>query len=190
MYSGTGSKGTLPGGPECVDNFETPVAGSLVSDAALLRVRAASVLEIDADLYGQSGCCWMTLGEALGMCNKCLIEDALSNVAELLRPAGVHGRRRHVADAGVPMGVVVPGEEPLTERTGVLDRVKARRKVGLVLQGLELRFRVRIVVADMWPAVVLGDAQIGQEQGHRFGPRSACKVSCPHTIASLSPMSS
>ena len=33
----------------------------------------------------------MTLGEALGMCNECLIEDALSNVVELLRPAGVHG---------------------------------------------------------------------------------------------------
>jgi hypothetical protein len=31
------------------------------------------------------------------------------------------------------MGVVVPGEEPLTERTGVLDEVEARRKVGLVM---------------------------------------------------------
>jgi hypothetical protein len=30
---------------ECVNNFETPVAGSLVSNAALPRVRAAWVLE-------------------------------------------------------------------------------------------------------------------------------------------------
>jgi hypothetical protein len=30
------------------------------------------------------------------------------------------------------MGVVVPGEEPLAERTGVFDGVEARRKVGLV----------------------------------------------------------
>ncbi len=31
--------------PECVNNFETPIAGSLVSNAALPRVRAASVSE-------------------------------------------------------------------------------------------------------------------------------------------------
>ena len=32
-------------GPECVNNFETPVAGGLVSNAALPRVRVAWVLE-------------------------------------------------------------------------------------------------------------------------------------------------
>ena len=32
-------------GPECVNNFETPVAGGLVSNAAVPRVRAAWVLE-------------------------------------------------------------------------------------------------------------------------------------------------
>jgi len=100
----------------------------------------------------------MTLGEALGMCNECLIEDALSNVVELLRPAGVHGRGRHVTDPGVSMVVVVPGKEPLAERTGVLDGLKAGRKDRLILKGLELRFRVRIVVADVGPAVALGDA--------------------------------
>ena len=31
--------------PECVNNFETPVAGGLVSNAAVPRVRAAWVLE-------------------------------------------------------------------------------------------------------------------------------------------------
>ena len=31
--------------PECVNNFETPVVGSLVSNAALPRVRVAWVLE-------------------------------------------------------------------------------------------------------------------------------------------------
>jgi len=74
----------------------------------------------------------MTLGEALGMGDECLIEYALSNLVELLRPAGVHGRGRHVTDPGVSMVVVVPGEEPLAERTGVLDGLKAGRKVGLV----------------------------------------------------------
>jgi hypothetical protein len=95
----------------------------------------------------------MTAREAFGMREERLIEHLLAGGIEPRHLAGVHGRRRHVADAGVPMGVVVPGEEPLTERTGVFDGVKARRKVGLVLQGLELRFRVQIVIADMGPAV-------------------------------------
>ena len=36
-------------------------------------------------------------------------------------------------------------------------------------QGFELTFREGVVVGDMRPAVSLGDAQIGQEQGNRFG---------------------
>jgi len=36
---------TSPSGTECVNNFETPVAGGLVSNAALPRVRVAWVLE-------------------------------------------------------------------------------------------------------------------------------------------------
>jgi hypothetical protein len=87
--------------------------------------------------------------EAFGMRDERLIEHLLAGGVEPRRLAGVHRCRRHVADPGVPMGMVVPGEEPLTERTGVLDGVKARRKVGLVLEGLELRFRVRIVVAAL-----------------------------------------
>jgi hypothetical protein len=82
----------------------------------------------------------MTAREAFGMFDERLSEDLLAGVVEPRRLAGVHRCRRHVADAGVPMGVVVPGEEPLTERTGVFDGVEARRKVGLVLQGFELRF--------------------------------------------------
>ena len=81
------------------------------------------------------------------------MEHLLAGGVEPRRLAGVHRRRRHIADAGVPMGMVVPGEKPLTERTGVFDGVEARRKVGLVLQGLELRFQVRIIVADTGPAV-------------------------------------
>ena len=43
------------------------------------------------------------------------------------------------------MGVVVPGEEPLAERPGVLEAVEARRKVGLVLERLELCFRYTLM---------------------------------------------
>ena len=68
------------------------------------------------------------------------------------------------------------GEEPLAERTGVLDRLKAGRKDRLILKGLELRFRVRIVVAHVGPAVALGDAEVGQEQGHRFGTHRGAAI--------------
>ncbi len=132
----------------------------------------------------------MTTREAFGMRDERLIEHLLAGGVEPQRLAGVHGRRRHVADAGVAMGVVVPGEEPLTERTGVFDGVKACREVGLVLQGLELRFRVRIVIADMRPAVASGDTEIGEQKRHGLGAievlRSACRVSCPRTMPSLS----
>jgi hypothetical protein len=111
----------------------------------------------------------MTAREAFGMCDERLIEHPLAGGVEPRRLAGVHGRRRHVADAGAPMGVVVPGEEPLAERPGVFDGVKACRKIGLVLQGLEPRFRVRIVIADMRPAVTLADTEIGEQKRHGLG---------------------
>jgi hypothetical protein len=70
----------------------------------------------------------MTAREAFGMGEERLIEHLLAGGVEPRRLAGVHGRGRHVADPGVPMGeagrqaergVVVPGEESLTERPGV-----------------------------------------------------------------------
>jgi hypothetical protein len=42
-------------------------------------------------------------------------------------------------DAGVPMGVVVPGEEPLAERTGVFDGVEARRNFSISVSSIEIR---------------------------------------------------
>jgi hypothetical protein len=127
----------------------------------------------------------MTAREAFGMREERVIEHLLAGGVEPRRLAGVHGHRRHVADVGVPMGVIIPGEEPLTERTGVFDGVKARRKVGLVLEGLELRFRVWIVIADMGPAVALGDTKASKSATglERIEvPRSACRVSCPRAM--------
>ncbi len=132
----------------------------------------------------------MTACEAFGMRDERLIEHLLAGGVEPRRLAGVHRRWRHVADAGVPMGVVVPGEEPLTEGTGVLDGVKARREVGLVLQGLEVRFRVRIVIADMRPAVASGDTEIGEQKRHGLGAHRGAAVGMqgelPATMSSLS----
>jgi hypothetical protein len=49
-------------------------------------------------------------------------------------------------DPGVPVLVVVPAEEALAERPGVLDAAEFLREVGPVLEGLEPGFGERVVV--------------------------------------------
>ena len=79
-----------------------------------------------------------------------------------LRPAIVRGDPTYTrvqffgassANAGVAMFIVVPGEEGLPESAGMFDRVKARREVRPILQRFGLGFRIRIVIADMRPAI-------------------------------------
>ena len=52
-----------------------------------------------------------------------------------------------VGDPGVPVLVVVPGEEALAEGAGILEGPEALGEVGAVLEGLELALRVGVVVA-------------------------------------------
>jgi hypothetical protein len=47
---------------------------------------------------------------------------------------------------------VVPPEELLAMRPRILDRAEARREVRSVLEGLELRLGIRVVVRDVRPA--------------------------------------
>ena len=63
------------------------------------------------------------------------------------------------------MLVVVPVEELAAERARVLDALEAFRELRPVLERLELRFGVGVVVGDVRPAVGLGDAQIGEQEG-------------------------
>jgi hypothetical protein len=64
---------------------------------------------------------------------------------------------------------VIPTKKLLTERASILDGPETLRKLGPVFEGLELTFRVRIVIRDMGPTVRLGDPQISQHEGHRLG---------------------
>ena len=101
----------------------------------------------------------------------------------LRRQAVVHHGGRHHADAGVAMLVVVPGEKRLAEGAAVLDAAEAIRKLGAVLHGAELAFRIRIVVGSIGPAVGLGDAQIGQQKGHRLGAHGRAAVGVDGELA-------
>ncbi len=61
----------------------------------------------------------------------------------------VNGVWREHRDATVSMFGVVPREERSAVPRGVVDPGEATREAGVVLQGLELRFRERIVIADL-----------------------------------------
>jgi hypothetical protein len=74
-------------------------------------------------------------------------------------PSEVDIGRGVEAQARVTVLVVVPAEEALTERAGILDRTEAMRELRAVLERLELRLGIRIVVRAVRPRVALGDAR-------------------------------
>ena len=74
-----------------------------------------------------------------------LFEDLLG-AAVMDVAGGEHG------DTGVSMLVVVPGEEGSAERGRGVDVVEAAREAGVVLEGFELGFGERVVVADLGSA--------------------------------------
>ncbi len=55
---------------------------------------------------------------------------------------------------------VIPGKEVLGKAAAILDATKTIWKIRAILQGLELRFRERIVIARIGPAMSLSDPQV------------------------------
>jgi hypothetical protein len=62
------------------------------------------------------------------------------------------------ADAGVAVDVVVVIEERGAERAGVVDRAEPAGERRAVLEGLEVRLAVGVVVADVGSAAAAGDS--------------------------------
>ena len=75
---------------------------------------------------------------------------------------------RHQADACVVMVLVIPGCEPAAKGAGLVDGLEPFGELWLILQGLEVGFRERVVIRGMRPAVGFDHAQIGQHQGGRL----------------------
>ena len=71
---------------------------------------------------------------------------------------------------------VVPTKKYLAMRPRVFDRPEACRKVGSVLQGLELRLRIRIVIRDVRPAVSFGDVKIDEQLRDGFGAHAGAAI--------------
>ena len=72
------------------------------------------------------------------------------------------------AEPAVTVLVVVPAEKVLAVRPGGLDRGEPGGERRPVLQRLELRLGVRVVVGDVRAGVGLGDAQVGEQQRDRL----------------------
>ncbi len=90
--------------------------------------------------------------------------------------AVMHLVRRHEADAGVMVVLIVPVEEWATEAPGVLDAAEALRKARLVFEGFEVAFGERVVVGRVRTVVRTGDAEIGQQQGGGFRLHRAAAI--------------
>ena len=77
--------------------------------------------------------------------------------------------RREETDGAMMMLVVVPTEECSRPSPGIGLATKTLGIIGAIFQGLELRFRKRIIVGNMGTGVGLRDAQIRHEQSDWFG---------------------
>ena len=111
---------------------------------------------------------WCTVDEALRVLAANAIEGVLAGGVNRVGLAKVNLIRCHKTDADVVMILIVPVKITAQEDPRVFDAAETRRKLRLILQGLELGLGIRIVVTYVRPAVGLGDAQIGQEQGYRL----------------------
>ena len=68
-------------------------------------------------------------------------------------------------DPGLAVLAVVPGEERPAEGDGCGNVFEAPREAGVILQGLELRYGERVVIADLGAAQRAGDPEVGEESG-------------------------
>src|SRR5713101_5891059 len=100
------------------------------------ELRGLGFGQIDADDGRQLRWRRVLALEALGMREVGRLQDGSALLPKRGRGAEVHRRRGHEADAGVVVLVVVPGEELARMRSGVIEALEARGKLGPVLQGL------------------------------------------------------
>ncbi len=123
------------------------------------------------------------LDEAFGIGAEGVIEGPLSGGVDIVGLAVVDLVGRHETDPGMVVVLIVPGEEAAAEVLGVLNAAEARGEFGLVFEGLEVGFGERVVVGGVWPAMRLGDAEIGQHQGGGLGFHGAAAVSMEGQLA-------
>ncbi len=84
--------------------------------------------------------------------------------------------------------VVVVLEELDAERPCVLDGTEPVGERRAVLQGLEGRFRERIVVTDVGTAVAAGHPEVDHQLGHRLGAHGRPPVGVDGELVPVHPL--
>src|SRR5271169_2384345 len=103
---------------------------------------------VDPGRAGHLGCPGVA-GEAPRVRGAGGVQYGLALVLDRGCGADVHRVRGVQPYPGMPVLVVVIGEESTAERAGVLQRPERARKSRAVLQRLDLRLAVRVIVADL-----------------------------------------
>ena len=112
-----------------------------------------------------------------------MIEGVLSCGVNGVGLAVMHVVRRHQADPGVVMVLVVPVEEAAAEAFGVFDAAEALREPRLILQGLEVAFGERVVVGGMRAVVRAGDPEDRRAAGRLPWPSSGRAIGTQGELA-------
>lgn len=107
---------------------------------------------------------WRSIDKTLRMGRIRRIQMPLPASNHRFRLSAVYYLRSEEGDPSMMVLMVVPGNEFRHQSARLLDRLEAIRKLGAVLEGFELRLRIRIVVRNMRTTVGLDHSQVRQEQ--------------------------
>jgi hypothetical protein len=130
---------------------------------------------VDPNRLGKGFLPRRALDEALWMRRVGGEARAMPGLEDRRRPAVVHVGRRQVPQTTVMMRIVVPPEQGVADRPRILDRSESVRKFRPILEGPELGFGKRIVVAHARARAAGGDPEVGEQLGdelaaHRGAP--------------------
>ena len=89
----------------------------------------------------------------------------------------------HQSNTGMAMFFVIPIEKWMTEIPGILNRSEPVGKLRTILQGFELRFGIRIVIAHVRPTVCFSDSQISQKMRNHLWPHAGSPVGMHRELA-------
>jgi len=106
-----------------------------------------------------------------------------SSCADLFRATMMNNSRCHETDSRVPVFVIVVVEEAAAEQASILDGTETTRELGAILQRLELRLGVGIVVGDVRSRVGLRHAEVGQKQGDGLTPHRPATIRVESELA-------
>src|SRR6266581_9286205 len=122
----------------------------------MLRYVTVSDRLVDPGRAGHLGC-GGAAGEAPRVRGAGGVQHGLASVLDRVRGADMDRVRGVQPDPGMPVLVVVIGKEHAAERAGVLQRPERAGKSRAVLQRLELRLAVRVIIADLRPGMRFKD---------------------------------